>query len=128
MKSNQQNFHPLRFIRIAKDIKQNEFSKYFSCSPAYISSVENGKRKMTLRILKSGLNELGISLEDYFELEELGNYLVTSETEKEIIYRCMLAKSIGIIRPDLKKDAEQLIVEFLEIHNKKKSRKGGFDA
>ena len=97
MKSNQQNFHPLRFIRIAKDIKQNEFSKYFSCSPAYISSVENGKRKMTLRILKSGLNELGISLEDYFELEELGNYLVTSETEKEIIYRCMLAKSIGII-------------------------------
>ncbi len=128
MKSNQQNFHPLRFIRIAKDIKQNEFSKYFSCSPAYISSVENGKRKMTLRILKSGLNELGISLEDYFELEELGNYLVTSETEKEIIYRCMLAKSIGIIRPDLKKDAEQLIVEFLEIHNNKKSRKGGFDA
>ncbi len=128
MKSNQQNFHPLRFIRIAKDIKQNEFSKYFSCSPAYISSVENGKRKMTLRILKSGLNELGISLEDYFELEELGNYLITSETEKEIIYRCMLAKSIGIIRPDLKKDAEQLIVEFLEIHNKKKSRKGGFDA
>lgn len=128
MKSNQQNFHPLKFIRIAKDIKQNEFSKYFSCSPAYISSVENGKRKMTLRILKSGLNELGISLEDYFELEELGNYLITSETEKEIIYRCMLAKSIGIIRPDLKKDAEQLIVEFLEIHNKKKSRKGGFDA
>lgn len=128
MKSNQQNFHPLRFIRIAKDIKQNEFSKNFLCSPAYISSVENGKRKMTLRILKSGLNELGISLEDYFELEELGNYLITSETEKEIIYRCMLAKSIGIIRPDLKKDAEQLIVEFLEIHNKKKSRKGGFDA
>lgn len=128
MKSNQQNFHPLKFIRIAKDIKQNEFSKYFSCSPAYISSVENGKRKMTLRILKSGLNELGISLEDYFELEELGNYLITSETEKEIIYRCMLAKSIGIIRPDLKKDAEQLIVEFLEIHNNKKSRKGGFDA
>ena len=128
MKSNQQNFHPLKFIRIAKDIKQNEFSKYFSCSPAYISSVENGKRKMTLRILKSGLNELGISLEDYFELEELGNYLITSETEKEIIYRCMLAKSIGIIRPDLKKDAEQLIVEFLEIHNKKKSRKGGCDA
>ena len=128
MKSNQQNFRPLRFIRIAKDIKQNEFSKYFSCSPAYISSVENGKRKMTLRILKSGLNELGISLEDYFELEELGNYLITSETEKESIYRCMLAKSIGIIRPDLKKDAEQLIVEFLEIHNKKKSRKGGFDA
>lgn len=128
MKSNQQNLHPLKFIRIAKDIKQNEFSKYFSCSPAYISSVENGKRKMTLRILKSGLNELGISLEDYFELEELGNYLITSETEKEIIYRCMLAKSIGIIRPDLKKDAEQLIVEFLEIHNKKKSRKGGFDA
>lgn len=128
MKSNQQNFHPLKFIRIAKDIKQNEFSKYFSCSPAYISSVENGKRKMTLRILKSGLNELGISLEDYFELEELGNYLITSETEKEIIYRCMLAKSIGIIRPDLKKDAEQLIVEFLEIHNKKKLRKGGFDA
>ena len=128
MKSNQQNLHPLKFIRIAKDIKQNEFSKYFSCSPAYISSVENGKRKMTLRILKSGLNELGISLEDYFELEELGNYLITSETEKEIIYRCMLAKSIGIIRPDLKKDAEQLIVEFLEIHNNKKSRKGGFDA
>ena len=128
MKSNQQNLHPLKFIRIAKDIKQNEFSKYFSCSPAYISSVENGKRKMTLRILKSGLNELGISLEDYFELEELGNYLITSETEKEIIYRCMLAKSIGIIRPDLKKDAEQLIVEFLEIHNKKKLRKGGFDA
>ena len=128
MKSNQQNLHPLKFIRIAKDIKQNEFSKYFSCSPAYISSVENSKRKMTLRILKSGLNELGISLEDYFELEELGNYLITSETEKEIIYRCMLAKSIGIIRPDLKKDAEQLIVEFLEIHNKKKLRKGGFDA
>ena len=69
-----------------------------------------------------------INGKNYFELEEIGNYLITSETEKEIIYRCMLAKSIGIIRPDLKKDAEQLIVEFLEIHNKKKSRKGGFDA
>ena len=127
MKSNQQNFHPLRFIRIAKDIKQNEFSKYFLCSPAYISAIENGKREMTLRTLKSGLNELGISLEDYFELKELGNYLVTSEIEKDIIYRCMLAKSIGIIRPDLKKDAEQLIVEMLEKHDKKKIKQGGFN-
>lgn len=120
MKSNQENFHPLRFIRIAKDMKRNEFSNCFLCTPAYISSIESGKKEMALRTLKCGLNELGIPLEDYFSLVELRDYLISNETDNEIIYRCMLAKAIGIIRSDLKKDAEQLVMEMLEKHHKKK--------
>jgi len=109
MKEKEINLVPLRFIRIAKDLNMAEFSKHFLVTSAYISLVEKGKREMTLRTLKSGLKEMGISYIDYVELEELSEELITKDIDKNLKYRIMLTKAIGVINPSLKEETEQLI-------------------
>lgn len=118
MKSENHNLSALRIIRIAKDLNQEEFAEYFLCTKAYISSVEHGKRQMHLRTLKSGLNEMKISIVDYFNLEELRDYMLKIDMDSLSIYRCMLAKAIGLVNPDLKEQSELLVMQILN----KKSR------
>ena len=104
---------PLKFIRIAKDLNREEFSKYFLCTTAYISSIEIGKRVMHIRTLKSGLREMGISIDDYMKLEELKEILIKLNVEEEVAYRTMLSRALGIINPDLKTEAEELVKAML---------------
>lgn len=104
---------PLKFIRISKDLNRDEFSKYFLCTKAYISSIELGKRIMHPRTLTSGLREMGISIDDYMTLEELKDILINLNVEEEVAYRTMLARALGIVSPDLKEEAEVLVKEML---------------
>ena len=120
MQSEVHNLNALRLIRTVKDLNQEEFAKYFLCTKAYISSVERGKRQMTFRTLKGGLNEMQISIAGYFELEELRDYMIGINVDSLSIYRCMLAKAIGLVNPNLKDQAELLITQI--IHKESKHR------
>lgn len=120
MKNDTEQLVPLKFIRIAKDLNRDQFSKYFLCTKAYISSIELGKRIMHPRTLKSGLKEMGISVEDYMKLEELKDYLEKLNVDKEVAYRTMLARALGIVSPDLKEKAESLVEEMLNKVSKHK--------
>lgn len=118
MQSEVHNLNALRLIRTVKDLNQEEFAGYFLCTKAYISAVEHGKRQMTFRTLKSGLTEMQISVEGYFELEKLRDYMLEMNMDSLSIYRCMLAKTIGLVNPDLEEQAELLVAQILN----KKSR------
>lgn len=109
MKEKETSLIPLRFIRIAKDLNMEEFSKYFYVTSAYISLVEKNKREMALRTLKLGLKEMGISYIDYVELKELAEELIPQDIDKNLKYSIMLTKAIGVINPSLKEEKEQLI-------------------
>ena len=114
MQQEYENLNSLRIIRIAKDLNKGNFAKHFLCTTAYISAVEHGKRKMRLATLRSGLNEMNISLDDYFALEELRDSLINMDVDRNYMYRCMLAKALGIVSPELKEQAESLVSEMLQ--------------
>lgn len=120
MQSEVHNLNPLRLIRTAKDLNQEEFAGYFLCTKAYISAVEHGKRQMTFRTLKSGLTEMQISVEDYFELEKLRDYMIEMNIDSLSVYRCMLAKAIGLVNPDLKEQAELVVTQVLNKKSKQR--------
>ena len=110
----------LKFIRIAKDFSREEFSKYFLCTMSYISAVELGKRSMHMRTIESGLRKMEISFDDYLQLEKLKETLINLNIDEEFAYRCMLAKSIGIVNPDLKEQAELLVTQILNKKSKQR--------
>lgn len=43
MQQEYENLNPLRIIRIAKDLNKGDFAKYFLCTTAYISALEQDK-------------------------------------------------------------------------------------
>lgn len=116
MQQEYENLNPLRIIRIAKDLNKGDFAKYFLCTTAYISALEHGKRKMRLATLRSGLNEMNISLDDYSALEKLRDSLINIniDIDKNYMYRCMLAKALEIVSPELKEQAESLVSQMLQ--------------
>lgn len=57
---------------------------------------------MRLATLRSGLNEMNISLDDYSALEKLRDSLINMDIDKNYMYRCMLAKALGIVSLELK--------------------------
>lgn len=114
MQGEYEKINSLRIIRVAKNLNQEDFAKYFLCTKAYISSVEHGNKKMSLTTLRCGLNEINISTSDYFVLEELRDYLINMHVDRNYIYRCMLAKALGMVSPELKEQAESLVSEMLQ--------------
>jgi len=109
MKNKNNNLVPLRFIRIAKDMSSKEMSESFEVTPAYISALEKGERNIKKATLLLGLNNLNIEYGHYLELEALSYELSQKDIEEYDKYKIMLTKAIGVINPDLKEDAEQLI-------------------
>ena len=103
----------LRMIRIAKDLNMEEMAEYFLVSKAYISAIEKGIRNISLRTLKFGLNNLGILIEDYFELVDFAEKLDEMSLNNESKYKFMLIKTLGVVSPELKDKSNQILGEFL---------------
>ena len=79
---------------------------------------------MRLATLRSGLNEMNISLDDYSALEKLRDSLINMDIDKNYMYRCMLAKALGIVSLELKEQAESLVSEMLQKTPKHRQDKG----
>lgn len=103
------NLNPIRMIRISKDLTKSELAEYFKVSSTFMGLVENGKRKFKIQVLKFGLDNLGISLEDYHTLEEFSEFLSNQDLSDNTKYRFMLMKTIGVINPDLKAESDAFL-------------------
>ncbi len=111
---------PLRLIRIVKNMDAKEMATYFDISTPYISSMENGNRKINEDILERGLNNLGIDIKEYEELEKFCNDLTDSELDYKDQYRYALMKALGVVDQGFKSETEtflnmSLISSSLEI-------------
>ena len=100
---------PLRLIRIVKNMDAKEMATYFNISTPYISSMENGNRKINEEILQRGLTNLGIELKDYEELEEFCASLTESDLEHQEQYRYALMKALGVVHPGFKAETEAFL-------------------
>ena len=106
------NISPIRMIRIAKDLTMEEMAQFFLVTRAYISAIEKNKREFRLRTLKFGLNNLNISLNDYFILEEFSQELLNSELCNRDKYKFMLIKTLCILEPDEKNSSEEILEKY----------------
>ena len=75
---------------------------------------------MNFRTLRGGLNEMKISTSKYFELEELRDYMLQMEYDSLSVYRCMLAKAIGLVNPDLEEQSELVVTQILNKKSKQR--------
>ena len=100
---------PLRLIRIVKNMDAKEMATYFNISTPYISSMENGNRKINEEILQRGLTNLGIELKDYEGLEEFCASLTESDLEHQEQYRYALMKALGVVHPGFKAETEAFL-------------------
>ena len=72
--------------------------------------MECGERNLKEQTLVYGLNNLNINYEEYLELESLSYELsLKDEIDNYEKYKIMLTKAIGVINPELKEQAEELI-------------------
>ena len=99
---------PLRMIRIAKDLNMEQMAEYFLVTKAYISALEKGKREMNFRTLKYGLDNLGITLDDYSDLDGFREYIEKQPLDQQSKFKFMLIKTLGVVSPELKENAEEL--------------------
>lgn len=117
------NITPMRMIRIAKDLTMTDMANYFMVTPAYIGVLEKNQRKIKIQSLKFGLDNLGISLDDYFLLENFSKNLLNDNISDECKYRYMLIKTLGVVNPELKVQTEELLEKYYTPSETNKSRK-----
>lgn len=108
---------PLVLIRIVKNINATEMAQYFEISNSYINSMTNGSRRITEETLNKGLNNLGIELQGYKELDEFCKELKESGLDYQDQYHLGLIKAIGIVSPALKSETERLLNKRLLVNN-----------
>jgi len=109
-------------IRIAKDLKMEQMSEFFGVTTAYISAIEKGIREMNTKTLEIGLNNLGISLEEYNTLEKFKEYIEILPLEDQNKFKFMLIKTLGVVYPNLKENTEELINNYLNNNEKQKNK------
>lgn len=109
---NQINLMPIRIIRIAKDLSMEEMANYFMVTKAYISAIEKNKRKIRIQTLKFGLDNMNISLDDYYELQDFSQELLNIELSERDKYKFMLIKTLGVVSPEQKTQSEELLEKF----------------
>ena len=83
MENKKNSLVPLRFIRIAKDMKLKEMAEAFEVTLAYISAIEKSERNIKKQTLLVGLNNLNINYVDYLEtlLERKLDRVIVSNTK-----------------------------------------------
>lgn len=120
MEKNKNSLVPLKFIRIAKDMKTKEMAEVFEVTTAYISAIETTSRNIRKQVLIYGLEKLNINYGDYLELEALSYELSLREDIDDLKkYRIMLIKAIGVINPSLKEECKELLNRYYKKQEKK---------
>ena len=101
-------FHPLKLIRYAMGISSDDVALAFNVSKSYIYAVEKEERTMTEEKLNFGLNNLGITYEDYLKLYRYINKITRDQKLDSALYSQALAKTIGVVDPKLKIEADKV--------------------
>lgn len=107
------NLSVFKIIRVAKGITLKELSKYFDCDSAYLSECANGKKKINLERLKRSLANMNIRTSEYFVLEEMRDYMIKNNYSYLEIYQTMLIYALGMVNPELKEEASDIVEQIL---------------
>lgn len=117
------NLSALKVIAVAKGISLKELAKYFNCTQAYFNECANGKKTIRLERLIHGLTNMNIRTSEYFELEEIKEYMIKNEYDALIMYQAMLTKALGMVDPNLKSEASIVVEKILEKNSKHRALK-----
>lgn len=109
---------PLRMIRIVKDYNLEQMANHFEVTLAYISAVEKGIKQMHFRTLKYGLDNLGISMNDYEDLNSFSQEMDSLEMEYKDKFKFTMIKTMSVVYPELKEKTEELLKTYLYVKNK----------
>ena len=116
------NLNSLRAIRIVKDMKTDDFANAFGVTKSYICALEKNEKNIKIQTLKYGLDNLGISLDDYNELEEYGKLLSTYNIDEKKKFALFLIKAISVSTKELSEQADFIlsnqVIDENEINNK----------
>ena len=63
----------LKALRLLNGISQEKFAFKCSLDRTYITSVENGKRNISLQNIKKIMNALSITISDFFDSKEFND-------------------------------------------------------
>ena len=105
---------PIKLIRMTRGYTINKMAECFNVTDEYIEDVEQGKSILNVQQLQLGLKNLGISFEDYQELENFYVELSSMEITEDARYKFMLIKALGVAYNHLKADTEELLNKYLE--------------
>ena len=110
---NASNLSALKVLAVAKGITLQELATCFGCIPSYFNECANGKKRINLERLIKGLANMNIRASEYFELEEMRDYMIENNYDDLLIYQAMLAKALGMVSPDLKEDAAVVVGKIM---------------
>lgn len=102
--------HPFKIIRIVKNLNCDELAKYFFTSSSRISRIENNKCIIDFQTLKSGLQAMDISVDDYLTIVNLGVLLSKIPIDYEKKLQCMIYKTSNIIMDEKLKNVIELFL------------------
>ena len=107
------NTTPIKIIRIVKGITVEKMADCFGVSHTYITFIENEERSFRTQTLEYGLNNLGISIDEYNEISEFRKFLESKKIEDKEKYKYMLLKTIGVFTPLMKEEIDQTLNIYL---------------
>ena len=116
---------PLKALRVTLDLRGKELANTFEISSALISATENGRESIARKTLAKGLDNLGIDIKSFEELEDFGKSLelISDNLLNDINKtRLMMLKAMSITETDeeLKKNYDALIEMILNTKTQKR--------
>ena len=76
------NTTPIKMIRTVKGITVDKMAYYFEVGQSYITMIDNEERSFKTQTLKNGLNNLGVTMEQYNEITEFREFLENRYTDE----------------------------------------------
>ena len=102
------DFMPLRLIRIAMNLSQEDFAKMLNVSRSYICMIEKSERVVSKDTLINWLDILNISYNDYMKLDDYILKVRKKNISDALKYSKSLLKALLTIHPELQKSSNEV--------------------
>ena len=106
------NIHPLRIIRLIKNIDKGEMVNCFGLKPTLLNAIEAEKYYLDDAKLKEGLTALNVTLDQYYFLNNLKMALDRTELEDEEKMQCMMITCVEVLLNPVYKDCFELLIQL----------------
>ena len=108
---------PLKALRKVLEMSSKEFAAKLQRTKAYITAIEKGDRVMSVQMLGYGLMRLGITEEQYKELDDF--YQKLDELNKPEFTKLMLFKTYSVLaKNEEEKNQIEALINVILKNNK----------
>lgn len=111
------NKHPLRIIRLIKNIDKGYMADCFRLKPTRLNAIEAEKYYLDDAKLKEGLTALNVTLDQYYFLNNLKMALDRTELEDEEKMQCMMITCVEVLLNPVYKDCFELLIQVCNQKN-----------